>query len=37
MQRISDGELARHCIWTEKRVERRATFYPGYWMQSLQY
>ena len=29
MMRVMTGEVARRCIWTEKRAKRRAIFYPG--------
>jgi hypothetical protein len=32
MKRIEEREIVRQCAWTEKRVERRATFHPGSWM-----
>jgi hypothetical protein len=34
MKRINDGDIVRRCAWTEKRLDRRATFHPGSWLQS---
>jgi hypothetical protein len=34
MKRIEDRDIVRQCAWTERRVDRRPTFHPGYRMPS---
>ena len=36
MKRAMTGEVVRHCVWTEKRVDRRATFNLDRFAQAIQ-